>query len=209
MERAVQDLGLRGALINSHTNGEYLDEPRYWPILEAAAALDVPLYIHPRAPSPAMAAPYRAHTLEHAIWGFQAEAGLHGVRLLVSGVFDRLPGLKIVLGHMGEGIPFWLSRIDTMHRQFQVPERARLALRPSEYFKRNFVITTSGMNWMPALRLCLEVLGPENILFAIDYPFQDTAEAVEAMNHADLTEEQRSLIFHGNAERVFRLEQRT
>jgi 5-carboxyvanillate decarboxylase len=205
LERAVTRLGLRGVLINSHTQGEYLDETRYWPILEAAAALDVPLYIHPRAPAPAMAAPYRAHTLEHAIWGFQAEAGLHGVRLLVSGILDRLPGLQIVLGHMGEGIPYWLSRIDTMHRQFQAPGRAKLQQQPSDYFKRNFVITTSGMNWNPALRFCLEVLGSDKILFAIDYPFQDTAEAVEAINEADLTQEQRAAILHGNAERVFRL----
>ncbi len=95
------------------------------------AGLGVPLYIHPRAPAPAMAAAYRPYTLEHAIWGFQAEAGLHGLRLIVSGIFDQLPGLTIVLGHGGEGLPYWISRIDTMHRQFQVPQRPQLARRPS------------------------------------------------------------------------------
>jgi len=203
IERAVTQLGLCGVIINSHTDGEYLDDPKYRPILEAAAALKVAIYIHPRAPSPSMAGAYRAHTLEHAIWGFQAEAGLHGLRLIVSGVFDQLPNLRIVLGHGGEGLPYWLSRIDTMYRQFHVPERARLSRAPSDYFKQNFVITTSGMNWMPALRLCLDVVGAQNILFAIDYPFQDTAEAMASMTAATISDEEKSYIFYRNAERVF------
>lgn len=203
LERAVRELRLSGALINSHTGGEYLDEPKYRPILEAAAALEVPIYIHPRAPAPAMAAAYRPYTLEHAIWGFQAEAGLHGLRLIVSGVFDQLPGLTIVLGHGGEGLPYWMSRIDTMHRQFRVPERPTLQKRPSEYLKENFVVTTSGMNWGPALRLCLDALGAGNVLFAIDYPFQDTGEALAGFDEAALTPAERRSVLHANAERVF------
>jgi len=203
LERAVRQLHLKGALINSHTHGEYLDEDRYRPILEAAAALEVPIYIHPRAPGPAMAAAYRRYTLEHAIWGFQAEAGLHGLRLILSGVFDQLPGLTIVLGHGGEGLPYWLSRIDTMHRQFQVPERPPLRKRPSDYLRQNFVITTSGMNWAPALRLCIDALGAQSVLFAIDYPFQDSAEALAGFDAAALSEAERQSILHGNAERVF------
>ncbi|HTT01050.1 MAG TPA: amidohydrolase family protein [Steroidobacteraceae bacterium] len=203
LERAVRQLRLHGVLINSHTDGQYLDEPKYRPILEAAAALKTPIYLHPRAPIPAMAGAYRTYTLEHAIWGFQAETGLHGLRLIVSGLLDRLPDLRIVLGHGGEGLPYWLSRIDTMHRQFQVPERPQLAKRPSEYFRENFVVTTSGMNWGPALRLCIDALGADKVLFAIDYPFQDTAEALAGLNAANLAPAERAAILHRNAERVF------
>ena len=203
LERAVRQLKLHGVLINSHTDGEYLDEPKYRPILEAAAALKTPIYIHPRAPIPAMAAAYRKYTLEHAIWGFQAETGLHGLHLIVSGLFDQLPDLRIVLGHGGEGLPYWLSRIDTMHRQFQVAERPALHRRPSEYFREHFTVTTSGMNWAPALRLCIDALGADKVLFAIDYPFQDSAEALAGFNAAKLSAEERGAILHRNSERVF------
>jgi 5-carboxyvanillate decarboxylase len=203
LERAVRKLKLHGVLINSHTDGEYLDEPKYRPILEAAAALKAPLYIHPRAPTPAMAAAYRKYTLEHAIWGFQAETGLHGLRLIVSGLFDQLPDLRIVLGHGGEGLPYWLSRIDTMHRQFQVAERPTLRKRPSEYFREHFTVTTSGMNWAPALRLCIDALGADKVLFAIDYPFQDSAEALAGFNAAKLSAGECDAILHRNAEQVF------
>ena len=115
IERAITKLKLSGIMINSHTNGEYLSERKYWPILEAIAGHKVPLYIHPRSPIPLMAKAYRTDHLEHAIWGYQAETGLHGLRLITSGVLDHVPGLQIVLGHMGEGIPYWLYRLDFMH----------------------------------------------------------------------------------------------
>jgi len=206
IERAIHTLKLNGVIINSHTNGEYLSEPKYWPILEAVAALNVPLYIHPRAPGPAMAAAYRADHLEHAIWGYQAETGLHALRLIVSGVFDRIPNLKIILGHMGEALPYWLYRIDDRHHRARNNQyRPSLKQRPSDYFKQNFKITTSGMNWHPVLQFCLAVLGPDNIMFAIDYPYQDSDEAVEFMNAAPISEEDKEKIFHGNAERVFHI----
>jgi len=203
IERAMKKLRLHGVLINSHTDGQYLDEPKYRPILEAAASCGAPLYIHPRAPAPSMAAAFRTYTLEHAIWGFAAEAGLHGLRLIMSGIFDQLPALRIVLGHGGEGLPYWQSRIDTMHRQFPVAERPKLAKRPSDYLRENFVVTTSGMNWAPALRLCIDALGSGRVLFAIDYPFQDTAEALAGFAAASLTPAERAQILHANAERVF------
>jgi predicted TIM-barrel fold metal-dependent hydrolase len=144
IERAMTKLHLNGIVINSHIHGEYLDELKYWPILEAAAELGAPIYIHPRAPSRAMAQPYAKYHLEDAIWGFQAEAGLHGIRLIMSGVFDRYPKLRIVLGHMGEGIPYWLHRVDYMHRASAgsqmaadrgVEWRPQLRQRPSDYFR--------------------------------------------------------------------------
>ena len=206
MERAIRTLKLGGVMINSHTNGEYLDESNYWPILEAAAGLGVPIYIHPRSPSPAMAQPYRKYHLEHAIWGYAVETGLHAVRLIVSGVFDTYPTLKIVIGHMGENIPYALYRMDWMHARAAVAmDRPKLKLTPSEYFKRNFMITTSGVNWHAPLKFCIEVLGADNIMWAVDYPYQETHEAVRFMNEAPISDEDKAKIFHRNAERVFRI----
>jgi len=205
IERAMTTLKLNGIVINSHTNGEYLDEQKFWPILEAAAALRAPIYIHPRAPSPGMAAPYRKYRLEGAIWGYQAETGLHGLRLIASGVFDRYPDLRIVLGHMGEGLPYWLYRVDFMHANSAVDQRPQLKRHPSDYFKDNFLITTSGVNWHPALQFCLGVLGADNIMWAIDYPYQDTMEAVRFMDSAPIPDADKEKIYHGNAERLFRI----
>jgi 5-carboxyvanillate decarboxylase len=214
IERAMTKLKLNGIVINSHTNGEYLDELKYWPILEAAAALDAPIYIHPRAPSLAMAAPYAKYHLEDAIWGFQAETGLHGVRLIMSGIFDRFPKLRIVLGHMGEGIPYWLHRLDYMHRSSAgskmaadrgVEWRPKLQQQPSDYFRQNFMITTSGMNHAPVLEFCIGELGADNIMWAIDYPYQGTPEATSFLDAAPISEDDRHKIYHRNAERVFKL----
>ena len=145
--RAIGDLKLNGVVINSHTRNEYLDDDKFWPIFEAAEDLGAPIYIHPRSPSAQMAQPYKKFGLETGIYGFQAETGLHGIRLICSGVFDRFPRLRIVLGHLGEGIPFWLWRVDYMHPvRSSHNARPRLELTPSEYFRRNFMITTSGMN---------------------------------------------------------------
>jgi 5-carboxyvanillate decarboxylase len=202
MDRAISRLKLNGVMINSHTNGEYLDNRKYWPILEAAAGLKVPIYIHPRAPSPAMAKPYREYHLEHAIWGYQAECGLHALKLIMSGVFDQFPDLKIVIGHMGEGIPYWLYRIDWMAEKFNM-RRPKLKMAPSDYFKRNFCITTSGVNWLPALKFCIEVISADNIMFAVDYPYQETMEAVQWLRDAQISEVDKAKIFHKNAERVF------
>lgn len=206
LERAVTKLKLNGVIINSHTNGEYLSERKYWPILEAVAALKVALYIHPRAPIPAMAEAYRPDHLEHAIWGYQAETGLHALRLITSGVFDHIPNLKIVLGHMGEALPYWLYRVDYMHGRAVVHfDRVKLKKRPSDYFKQNFLITTSGMNWNPVLKFCIEALGADNIMWAIDYPYQESREATEFMNRAPISDVDKHKIFHKNAERVFHI----
>lgn len=206
LERAINKLKLNGVIINSHTDGEYLADRKYWPILEAISGLKVPLYIHPRAPIPAMAAAYREYHLEHAIWGYQAETGLHALHLIVSGVFDQFPNLKVVLGHMGEALPYWLYRVDWMHGQAPIHfDRPKLKKRPSDYFKRNFMITTSGMNWNPVLKFCIEVLGADNIMWAIDYPYQGSREATEFMNRAPISDVDKHKIFHKNAERVFHI----
>jgi 2,3-dihydroxybenzoate decarboxylase len=206
LERAVTTLGLKGGIINSHTKGEYLDEPKFSPILEAAMALDVPIYIHPREPAPRMIEPFLPPAmLAMATWGFSAETGLHGVRLIAAGVFDRFPRLRIVLGHLGEGIPFFMDRLDVRYSKEIVPARPKLKRKPSDYVKENFVVTSSGMNWAPAIRFCQETLGPQRVLFAADYPFEDPVAAVEGAEATPMTEEHRLLFFQQNAQRVFKL----
>lgn len=206
MERAVRKLGLCGVIINSHTMGEYLDAPKFRPIFEAAEALDMPIYLHPREPAPSMVTPYLDYGLFFATWGFAAETALHAMRLIMSGTFDRFPKLKIVLGHMGEGIPFWLQRIDNRYLlELKIGATDKLAKMPSQYFLDNFVITTAGVTSMPALRLSLDVLGVERILFAADFPYEDDAEAVRFMDNAAVTEAERKQIYETNAQRVFKL----
>jgi 5-carboxyvanillate decarboxylase len=204
MRRAIEELGLNGFVVNSHTDGEYLDQEKFWPILEAAEALGAPIYIHPRPLPQGAVDPYLEPDLWAGIWGYAAETGLHALRMITSGVFDRFPDLTVVLGHMGEGLPYFVYRIDYMSRLLrQIGSHRPYDLDPSEYLKRNFLVTTSGMNHDPPLELCLKVLGPANIMWAIDYPYQRSPEAVEFMDAAPLSERQRTQIYADNAERVF------
>lgn len=199
-------LGLRGVIINSHTMGEYLDSEKYFAILESSESLGLPIYLHPREPSPSMIAPYLDYGLYFAGWGFAAETGLHTLRLIMSGVFDRLPNLKFVLGHLGEGIPFWLQRIDNRYKlQVSIGAVREMKRLPSEYFREHFVITTSGMYSDAALQLCLTELGADSILFAADYPHESAQEAVTFINSTPLSNENRDKIYWKNATRVFGL----
>jgi 2,3-dihydroxybenzoate decarboxylase len=209
VRRVMRDLKLNGILINSHTNGEYLDNPRYWPILEAASDTGAPIYIHPRTPLPQIAAPFDEYGLTGAVYGFPADTGLHALRLVMSGVFDRFPDLKIVLGHLGEALPFWLWRIDNlvgMMRASGVAQKLSmpdLKRKPSEYLCSNFVVTTSGMAWQPVFEFCRSALGIDNIIFAVDYPFEDSAAFVDFLRELNLSEEDKAKLASGNAKRVF------
>jgi predicted TIM-barrel fold metal-dependent hydrolase len=210
IDRAINKLHLNGLIVNSHTNGEYLDNPKFWPIFEAATACNAAIYVHPRNPPAAAAELLRADVnLWAAIWGYQQETGLHAMRLIVGRVFDEFPKLKIVLGHMGEALPYWLYRIDYMYKNatliYNNVSGHRLKKLPSEYVKDNFLITTSGMNTHPVLQYCHSVLGPDNIMFAIDYPYQESMEAARFMNSAPLPEPDVEKIAHGNAEKVFHI----
>lgn len=206
LERAVSQLSLKGAIINSHTNGEYLDDKKYWPILEAANALKTPIYLHPRTPAQSMVTPYLDYGLYFAGWGFAVETSLHALRLIMSGVFDTFPNLKIILGHMGEGIPFYLQRIDNRYLlQVKIGAVKKMQRLPSEYFKDNFVITTSGVAQQSSLQLSYAELGAERILFAADYPYESVDEAVQFLDNAALTDSDKHKIYHGNAERLFSL----
>jgi 5-carboxyvanillate decarboxylase len=207
-QRAVV-LGFKGAVINSHTQGEYLDEPRYWEIFEAAEALDVPLYLHPNTPPPEMISPFLSRGLDGAIYGFAVESGLHLLRIIVAGVFDRFPRLKIVVGHLGEGLPFWLFRLDFMHRSMVASSRYAgakpLRRKPSDYLKENVWVTTSGMQWAPAILFCQQVLGVDRVMYAMDYPYQFVPEEVKVTDELPISREDRRKLYQLNAERVFRL----
>jgi len=206
LQRAAGTLGMKGFLINSHTHGEYLDDRKYWPLFEAAQALDMPLYLHPREPAPSMITPMLDYGLYFAGWGFAVETATHALRLIMSGLFDEFPRLKIILGHMGEGLPFWLQRIDNRYLlQVQIGAVKRLARLPSEYFLENFFITTSGVMSSPALRLCLDVVGAERIMFAADYPYESVEDSVRFMDGVDISSAERQAIYSSNAERVFNL----
>ncbi len=207
LERAVK-LGLKGAVVNSHTKGEYLDARAFRPILEAAEGLDVPIYIHPRNTPPSMLAPFAERHLERSLWGFQTETALHALRLMVTGAFDRFPKLKIVLGHLGEGLPFWLDRID---RHFARREGSPQAFPshtakhlPSHYFHENFYVTSSGHNWDPAVRFVEEVIGEDRLLFAVDYPYESSKQQTDQA--AAITLKNPDKFYHLNAQRVFKLD---
>ena len=201
LERGMTSLGLHGGLINSYTKGEYLDDKKFWPIFEAAEANNAAIYIHPRKPAPKMYEPFSEYTMDGAMWGFHADTSTHAIRLLLSGVFDQFPNLTIALGHMGEGLPFWLDRLDKIAARYE----AAIKRKPSEYVRDNCVITTSAMFWDPILELSLKVLGPDRILFGVDYPFAPSAAGTRWLDAAPIEHEVRKKIYSENANRVFHL----
>jgi 2,3-dihydroxybenzoate decarboxylase/5-carboxyvanillate decarboxylase len=205
MERAVHKLGLNGFMVNSHTNNEYLDDPKYWPVLEAAEALDRCIYIHPRGPSDMLSGPMRDYGMFAALWAYGVEVSTHAVRLILSGVLDRYPKLRICLGHMGEAVHFWSWRLDFMSARAQAAGAPKLSLKPSEYLRRNFAITTSGQESPLALEFSIRQLGIDNVLWAIDYPYQPTAPAVAFMDGVQVSDAERHQLYHGNAERLFHI----
>jgi 5-carboxyvanillate decarboxylase len=207
MERAIRELKLNGFILNSHTNNEYLDDPKYWPILEAAEALDRCIYIHPRGASDGLKGPLRDYGMDSAMWGYGIEVGTHAVRMMASGLFDRFPKLKICIGHMGEAVPFWIWRITFMNSRSQKIGRApTTSLTMAEYLQRNFVITTSGVEDPLALDYSIKKLGIDNVLWAIDYPYQPSAPAVAFMDAVELNPEHKAKLYHRNAERVFHIQ---
>lgn len=203
LERAVTQLGAKGAMLNHHTNGEFLDDEKFLPLWEAADGLGVPVYIHP-APAleePAVTRGYPG--LGAAIWGWSHEIGGHALRLVFSGLFDRFPNQQVILGHMAELLPFCLWRIDSRYAVW--PGDKKLALKPSEYIRRNIVATTSGSFDTLPLKACVEAMGADRVMFAIDYPYEPSDEAVRMLADAPLNPSTVEAIAHGNAERILRL----
>jgi predicted TIM-barrel fold metal-dependent hydrolase len=208
LERAVTELGLAGAMINSTlgSNGAFLDEPRFAPLLERFERLDAPLYLHPAPPSAALhealyhgLPPAVAGRLATGAWGWHAEAGLHVLRMIATGVFDRYPGLRMIVGHCGEMVPFMLDRIDAMLAP------PGLALKPSEYVLRNIWVTTSGLFSLPPVLCTIEVLGVDRVLFSVDYPFGGNAAGRAMLDALPLAPADKAKIAGGNAGQVLRL----
>ncbi|MEP4015892.1 MAG: amidohydrolase family protein [Anderseniella sp.] len=204
LERAVGELGFLGALINGTTNGAYLDDDRYSVLWERAADLDVPIYIHPNNPADV---PYMFHNhseLWGPVWSWTVETGSHALRIVFGGVFDRYPKAKLILGHMGETLPFQLWRFDSRWRIANRGTR-QLDLAPSEYFKRNFWCTTAGVCSNEPLQCTIDALGVERVLFSVDYPFERPDEAGLWIEAAPLSDEQRNKICYENAKNLLGL----
>ena len=208
IERSVK-LGMKGAVVNSHTHNEYLDDPKFYAIFEACEHLDMPLYIHPQTPSRQMIQPFMERGLDGAIFGFAVETGLHLLRIIVAGVFDRFPKLQIVVGHLGEGLPFWLYRLDYMHAAGMKANRYKsiepLERKISEYMQQNIYVTTSGVPWAPSIMLCQQVLGMDRVLYAMDYPYQFVPEEVAMSDALPISDNDKLKFFQTNAEKVFNL----
>jgi 2,3-dihydroxybenzoate decarboxylase len=209
IERGANVLGFKGIIINSHTQNEYLDDKKFWPIFEAAEALNMPVYIHPTTPSRELIKPLLESGLEGAIYGFAVETGMHVLRLIVHGIFDRFPKLTVVIGHCGEALPFWLPRIDFMHNRASLAGRyaswPKLQKKPSDYLRENIYVTTSGMAWQPAILFCQQVLGIDRVLYAMDYPYQFVVEEVIETDNLPISLADKKKLFQTNAERIFHL----
>ncbi len=208
LERCVRTLGFKGANINGHTRGRYLDDVDFAPILERAEALSAPVYLHPTVPpkpvvdalyggfSPAVSGIFAAGG-----WGWHIDTAVHVLRMILGGVFDRHPKLQVVIGHLGEGIPSMLPRLNK-----NLPPQVTKLERPvADYLRRNVHYTFGGFNFTPAfLNLLLEV-GVDRIMFSADYPYCSMQELRSFLDHLPVSEADRERIAHGNAERLFGL----
>ena len=205
LERTVTECGFKGTMIHGHTQGRFLDEKQYWPIFERAEKLDVPIYLHPTYPHPdAIKAYFDGYEdLARAGWGFQVDTSCHFLRIVFSGVFDAYPNLKIILGHLGEGLPFAMHRLND--HTYRSARQRGLKKEPLQYLKDNMLVTTSG-NWhVPAFLCTLLTLGADNILFAVDWPYEPNKTGMEFLRNLPIGDEDRAKISHLNAERLLRL----
>jgi predicted TIM-barrel fold metal-dependent hydrolase len=208
LERRVSQQGFKGAVINGHNRGRYLDDRFYWPILERAEALNVPIYLHPTPPPQPVIdvsyggfAPMVTDMIAGGAWGWHIETAVHVIRIILGGVFDRFPKLQFVIGHMGEGLPFMFQRFDIIPMEVTKLQRPILA-----YLKNNVHYTFSGFNFPPAfLDLLLELGGVDRIMFSADHPYQSMPQARAFLEQIPVSAADKERIAHGNAERLFRL----
>jgi predicted TIM-barrel fold metal-dependent hydrolase len=218
LERTVRDLGFKGALINGHTNGRYLDEPSFDVLLGRAESLAVPIYIHPTDPPQAVSDVYYA-PFDSALvptWGWPVETGTHLLRLICAGVFDRHPNLKIIVGHMGELLPFCFTRLNVgltmagwlLSADADNQDMLRPPMRNNVgyYLRENIFITSSGVFDVPVFDCARAMLGLDNLMFSVDYPFQDNFAAMEFLERCDLSPEDKERFAHRTAENLLKLD---
>ena len=202
-------LGFKAVILNGHVQSEYTDDQKYWPIFEAAEALGTPIYLHPQGPSKGLIGPLLERGLDGAVFGFGVDTGLHLLRLIVMGVFDRYPKLKFIVGHGGEALPYWAYRLDYMHgagiRSGRYDFLKPLELPISGYFKRNIYVTFSGVAWEPAIQFCKATLGMDPILYAMDYPYQYDIAEVKVTDEMPISDADKKKFYQTNAERIFKL----
>ena len=208
LRRCVQELGFKGGIVNGTTDGLFLDDPRFLPVFQAATDLGVPIYLHPAPPPQAVRDAYYSglpegfgEMLSIAGWGWHVETGLHVLRLIVSGLFDRLPQLQIIIGHMGENLPFSVARAESVLSHAPHP----LARSVTDYFRTNFHVTTSGYFTLPPLLCALMVVGADRVLFSVDYPFSTNEQGRAFLDSLPVSAADLEKIAHGNAERLLRL----
>jgi 2,3-dihydroxybenzoate decarboxylase len=210
LERAVRDLGAVGALINGYTNlddqtGRYLDHPSFAPLWAKVAELDVPIYLHPREPIPSQSLIYEGYaSLVGSAWGFAHETATHAVRLMLSGLFDRHPSIQIILGHLGEGLPFLLPRLE--HRLDKQRDGIGLGSarrRVSQYFNDNFYVTTSGHFHTRTLFNTISEIGVDRVLFSADFPYETMEEAAAWFDNSLLSHNDSLKVGRENARRLF------
>ncbi len=207
LERCVRQLGFKGANINGHNRGRYLDDPFYAPVLARAEALGVPIYLHPTLPPPAvMQASYSGFNPAATFiiagpgWGWHIETGMHIMRMIFGGVFDRFPKLQIVIGHMGEALPFMLPRIEAVGAR--LPPGAGPKRPLADYLRENLHYTFGGFNFASTFQVLLSTVGAERIMFSIDYPYGSMAEARAFLDTLPVSDAEREAIAHGNAEKL-------
>jgi predicted TIM-barrel fold metal-dependent hydrolase len=208
LQRTIDDHGFVGAMINGHSRGRYLDDEFFWPILQAAEALEVPLYLHPTPPPQAVIEaaytgnypPHVAGTLATVAWGWHIDTATHILRLILSGAFDRYPRLQLIIGHMGEGLSFMLPRIEaTLSRVTNLD-------RPiGDYFRDNLHYTFAAFNWTPTFLNLLLHVGVDRIMFATDHPYAPMTTARTFLDHLPVSPTDKERIAHTNAERLLRL----
>jgi 2,3-dihydroxybenzoate decarboxylase len=216
LERCVRKLNFKGAMINGRSGDRYLDDPSSWAIFERAEELNVPIYLHPTTPHPDVLntyfKDYAEVGLHLASWGFAVETSCHVLKLIYAGVFDKFPRLQMILGHMGELLPFGLWRLDRYYlptawyrSEADISRSKKLQLKPSEYIRRNFHITTSGNFSFPPLLCSILELGADKIMFSVDYPMDVAIDGVTFLKNAPISDADRVKIAHENADRLFGL----
>jgi predicted TIM-barrel fold metal-dependent hydrolase len=205
LERSVKQLGFKGTMIHGHTQGSFLDEKKYWVIFEIAEKLGVPIYLHPTLPHPdAVKAYFQGYEeLGRAAWGFAVDTSCHFLRVVFSGAFDAYPNLKFILGHLGEGLPFAMHRLND--HTYRAASRRGLKKTPLQYLKDNMIVTTSGNWYEPAFVCTLLALGVDNILFAIDWPYEANTAGMDFFDKLSISDDDKEKIAHRNAERLLKM----